>query len=1321
METNPAKRRKIERPELSGESPVLLPFDPAAASAGLFRPSTFILETAELLQQSRVDYGKLLPDGGELLRNVKTAVEAVDTHDPILIGKAVADFETKNDIRIPFPDPRPAADSLLKLSMATPAHCNVVGSYVLKTMVRSQPEFAVDLIVEMPRSLFQEKDYLNLRYFYKRAYYLAHIARAVMSAAAPLAGSLDLAFAYLNDNPLLPVLVATPKKQKKNKKQQSGESGDDAEQAEDGASASSSTRRAATSCSIRIIPCCPDGLFPRQKLLANKNCLRLDGASSEAKDLLPPTPFYNATLKADAAYVPYLKLLHQAQKTCPAFVDACLLGRVWLQQRGFGSSLARGGFGAFEWSALIALLLQTARKKRSHSSSSSSSAAVLLSPSLSSTQIFKAVIQFLAATDFRTKPCVVGGPTPETGLDPLREGTPVLYDAGRQLNLGYKMSPWSAILLRQYARWTHELLKDESDPDPFTPTFIAKADIALQCFDMVFRIRCPAPTKDGNGDNSNDQHAHLSRHGAVWDFSDSVYQVLKRAMGDRAKLIHIQMPSCAAWSLGEPTPEQAAATTAAKTSPSAGTRPTYIAVGLIFDPLNMARHMDHGPAAEDKAEARRFRQFWGERAELRRFQDGSIRETLVWTTTAANVTPSALCEEIARYILGRRLRLPDTDVTVVGGSSSSSSSDINDKNEKNAATATLAPLRTPAADAAAFAWARTAFSTLESDLRGLDDLPLHVRQVAPTAPQLRGTSIRPPAVGTPKAPLYPMEVLLYFEASGKWPDSLVAIQRAKIAFLLRIGESLEALRKPGGGRIETHLGLEALHSVGGDDNNNNGDGGDDGDGSPDPAFLDIVYPDQDHGDAAAAFRLRVHCDREEALLVHAVKDAGANQHHRHDERQRRAQRLAAHRRRFGWLPRHHQTVATCVTRFPALGPTVRLAKAWFSAHKLTNHVAADVLVELLVLHVFLRPAPWQAPASPLAGLLRTLQFLARWDWRTEPLVVGSAAPATSVGAGAEELTPEEDAWGTTAQNTDTVGDPRTRLAAWRKLDPALHHTVLFVASPYETSGTAFTTAAFGGGGPLPSKVVAARMTSLARAACRLVRHTDAALGLGGLGGLGRLDPDAHDNSFDPRQLFQPALGDYDVLLHVSPRVVKRLVQGDVADDEEENAAAAAAAAAAGGPGHRHRPVYKNLDARTGRALHPLPAHPVQVLLDQLNALYGSGGGGAGPLVFFHGATHDAYSDQGASSLVVGAVWNPQVHRRPFRVHLPSSFRPVVGGQPQKKTTTTTHKDAANGSNDNDDDDEEEAAMVEVNQAAILAEVARIGGSLIERIEVAGQA
>jgi U3 small nucleolar RNA-associated protein 22 len=75
-------------------------------------------------------------------------------------------------------------------------------------MVRSDHTLSVDLMVKMPESLFQEKDFLNYRYFYKRAYYLACIAAGLQES---IQNQFTLNYEYLNGNSLHPILVAKPR------------------------------------------------------------------------------------------------------------------------------------------------------------------------------------------------------------------------------------------------------------------------------------------------------------------------------------------------------------------------------------------------------------------------------------------------------------------------------------------------------------------------------------------------------------------------------------------------------------------------------------------------------------------------------------------------------------------------------------------------------------------------------------------------------------------------------------------------------------------------------------------------------------------------------------------------------------------------------------------------------------------------------------------------------------------------------------------------------------------------------------------------------
>jgi U3 small nucleolar RNA-associated protein 22 len=75
-------------------------------------------------------------------------------------------------------------------------------------MVKSDSTLSVDMLVVMPASIFQEKDYLNYRYFYKRAYYLACIAAGLQQSVQE---EFDLAFEFLHGNELHPILILKPK------------------------------------------------------------------------------------------------------------------------------------------------------------------------------------------------------------------------------------------------------------------------------------------------------------------------------------------------------------------------------------------------------------------------------------------------------------------------------------------------------------------------------------------------------------------------------------------------------------------------------------------------------------------------------------------------------------------------------------------------------------------------------------------------------------------------------------------------------------------------------------------------------------------------------------------------------------------------------------------------------------------------------------------------------------------------------------------------------------------------------------------------------
>ncbi|KAM0285471.1 hypothetical protein ACHAQH_001421 [Verticillium albo-atrum] len=981
-----AKRRKVSH---NGEAPR------SKRSVAMATASPFVLQTEELLKEVKVDYAETFDGADALLKQVKDVIENIGAQEPTPISDATRKFQKKHQIQIPFPDPKPAADAPYKLAYAKPSAYNVVGSYVSKTMIKGQEDKCIDMIVQMPQSLFQEKDFQNMRYFYRRAYYIANIAAGVREA---LGSSVDLLFENLNENSLLPILTILPKveSEDKEKEEKSDKEGEDDMEEDDSEDEDDDEDEA--EYAIRIIPCAPDGLLAKSKLLSTTNNNKV--GTSEA-----PTPFYNSTLKAEETFVTYLRVLTRARTQCKAFADACILGKVWLEQRGLGGNISGGGFGHFEWAIMMALLLQKGGRNGQ----------AALSSSLSSTELFKATVQFLASTDFISKPFVFG--TYARGEETIRESGPVLFDVDRELNILFKMSTWSANLLQYHAGITLELL-NANVADQFEAAFITKVDLPHQMYDINIEI------EDINLERNS---AAADRQGPFWNFSSKVHKTLKKALKDRAALISIKLPEQSAWELD---------------SQSELSAPSVL-IGIVFDLANMAKPMEYGPSAESQKEAARFRQFWGDKSELRRFKDGSILECVPWKQTSA----AGICEEITRYVLKLHASVEENNMHFYGGKAPEG-------------------LEFTPVDKEAFDTARRAFQTMEHDLRSLEDLPLSIRRLAPIVPELRYASIQPPVIGFHKGTAVPMDVSLTFEASSKWPENVIAIQEAKIDFLLDIDRRLQAAKD----NITTCLGRD--NAVRDSDN---------------LAFLDVVYEN------GAAFRLRVHTDPEETLLERQAKNKTL------DPYVRLAAEETLHKLRWqnNDLPLHTQSIASLCTRLPALSPAIRMTKHWFNSHKLTGQISEE-LIELFVLHTFLRPHPWKIPSSAQSGFLRTLFFLSRWDWRTQPLVVDFS----------DEMSSEDAALS------------QTTLAAWRARDPNMNHAVLFAATSNDPTGRSYTRTS-------PTKLTATRMTRLAKSAARLVRDQDVALEI-----------DA---------LFEPSLADYDFLIHLSAKETKRALRDAAAD------------------------------------------------------------------------------------------------------------------------------------------------------------------------------
>jgi U3 small nucleolar RNA-associated protein 22 len=819
--------------------------------------------------------------------------------------------------------------------------------------------------------MFQEKDYLNYRYFYKRAYYLACLAAGLR---ANKEHDYQLSFEYLHGNHLLPVLRFEPK--------------------------------ADRDIRIIILPAISEGLFSKEKLLPTKNCIRPNPSLGEHAQSAPePTPFYNASLRVDALVTAYLKVQHVAAQHCEAYHDACVLGRVWLQQRGLNGRIEGGGFGNFEWSITIAILLQ----------GGGPNGKAAFSAGYSSYQLFKATLQYLASKDLSKAAQVVGG---ASITFPKSNGVPVLFDAARGLNLLFKMTPWSYGLLQHEARATVAMLND-STFDHFDAAFILRTDNLLCRYDALVEVAVSSLVRNSESDGLGAQLAEHCRN---------LYSVLTRGLTNRVKLVSIHLPSQQTWSVASSFfgPDEKA----------------KVIIGFVVDIANAQRLVDHGPSAEEKKSAAAFREFWGDKAELRRFKDGSILESVVWSNK--NVTGSVF-QQVISHLLSRHF----------GDSFTQSTTYVADQDNQILSANT----KTESTGSAPFQPIMTAFQTLETNMRGLEDLPLQLRHVLGADPQLSYGSVEIPFIPGRTRMSAPANVVIQFEGSARWPDDLDAIQRTKIAFLLKLAELMEEVIVD----ITTRLGLENQDSP-----------------LLNQSFLDLIYP------SGAAFRLRIHHDREATLLERRLKEKSITSLDKIET----GTALALYKRTFLRQPAHTQAMQSLCTRFPALSSTTRLVKKWISSHFLSPYFSSS-FIELIVARTFTNPYPWTTPSSATTGFIRTLIFLSRWDWRSEPWIV-------DLGAG--DMKP------------DDVATITTRFEAWRKIDPALNRVVMFAASNIDTDGTTWTDHG------KPPKVIAARLAALANSAVAEVRDKSVDL--------------------DFKKLFVSDLGDYDVLIHLNPKAAR---------------------------------------------------------------------------------------------------------------------------------------------------------------------------------------
>jgi len=184
-------------------------------------------------------------------------------------------------------------------------------------------------------------------------------------------------------------------------------------------------------------------------------------------------------------------------------------------------------------------------------------------------------------------------------------------------------------------------------------------------------------------------------------------------------------------------------------------------------------------------------------------------------------------------------------------------------------------------------------------------------------------------------------------------------------------------------------------------------------------------------------------------------------------------------------------------------------------------------------------------------------------------------------------------------NTKDIDAVMLRFEGWRRIDPAMNRIAMFAASDIDRQGITWTEHS-------PSKVVAARFTALARAACNLAKEQE-------------LDIEAE-------ALFTPSMAEYDFVICLNARFTK----GKQGFEKKKTA-------------------FKNLQLENSGDTSLIGYNPIQLYIEELRSMYG------GSMLFFH--------ETGGSE--IAGLWNPHTGPRPWKVNIPYPTIPAVEAGEEK--------------------------------------------------------
>ncbi|GJN89156.1 hypothetical protein Rhopal_002130-T1 [Rhodotorula paludigena] len=964
-----------------------------------------------------------------LLKSLHAHLTSLSKQKPVSLaglrkkGRAVPEVEGSNGkwAKMDLPWEKPRSEDV-----------RVVGKWAWGGGVKEHGEYVVELAIAIPPTLLQPKDYLYPRFSVKALHYLTILASSLPDSLGPVSTS----FAPLpgSQGYALEVRSATPK----------------------GAEKIGLGKVKGAVLRLRVVA--PPGAFATSKLAPASNVIRplslaADGENPQLDpSMLPPTPLHSSALHLSSLSLltDHLKYHHSLSTSYPAYAASARLLQAWAVKRGYDASL---GLTSEWWAWCVARSLNAGGKSAAGDSAS-------LAAGGEAWAGWRKAVEWLAGANW-TEGIFFKSSAETYSKDQFKaayKGRPLFVDPTGTVNLAAGVDLSTLEMLKHDARAAITLLLSGVDDErKFEASFVRDVR-AVERFDNYARITLPYAPKV-------DPDASLDYADSLSYLLASLTATLRRALGPRVRAFTLSTP---------PRPSFSATSPAHKPPTSVS-----VSLGVLLDPIESLRLVDQGPSAEDEEACADFRAFWGNKSELRRFQDGAIVEAVVWDQPGpGGLGPrrSTIVRRIVEYILGERHGVPAANIDFFAGA-------MDHLLVEPEAIRRSIYLEDPVTAGKGFSAAITAFDELAKEITDMKDLPLSVSAVQPCSPGLRYSTPFTPSPRRLKdfdrlpaslKYLDPHDFHITLEGSGSWPDELEAVQKIKAAFLAKLGENLESSRSVLQAQVVIDVEARPI-----DDN----------------VALEILTA------TGWAFRARIFYDRSQILLEEREDQLGDL-----DEASgSRLSSLDAYLQRFVQRPKHHAAISSLQNHFPSFSPTVRLLKRWVSAHMLSAHFS-DEQLELVAASVFIDAAsPFDPPQSGATGFARALERIASWKWRDEPLLVPIYSFQTAVSSGRRPVLPTADR----ARATDAF-------QSMRLAKPAMDSHAWVIATESDLDGLYW--------GGATGKVAAARVRGLAKAA------------------LAALQAGVTEGGLSVEQIFSPPLGDYAFLIHLDASLVPRHFQ-----------------------------------------------------------------------------------------------------------------------------------------------------------------------------------